>query len=80
MMVSHHTPDAEGVERMRKLALEGREGRKTSSSGAMMERAGQFLCFFPGSSRKDTMPANDLLHLFMNFVKKKKSPFTGKLV
>lgn len=78
MMVSRHTPDAEGVERMRKLALEGREGRKTSSSGAMMERAGQFLCFFPGSSRRDTMPAEDLLHLFYEFCKEKEKPLYGE--
>lgn len=77
MMVSHHTPDAEGVERMRKLALEDKR-RKTSSSGAMMERAGQFLCFFPGSSRKDDMPVKDLLHLFYEFYKEKERPLHGE--
>ena len=63
---------------MRKLAMEGREGRKTSSSGAMMERAGQFLCFFPGSSRKDTMPVKDLLHLFYEFCEEKEKPPYGE--
>lgn len=61
MEMAQRSPDAEGVERMKLLAEQGKEGQKTSSSGAVLEIAGPFFCFFPGSSRNDSINEGDLL-------------------
>ncbi|WP_297015462.1 tRNA lysidine(34) synthetase TilS [uncultured Dialister sp.] len=44
--------DFEGIERMRRLALEGRNGVKTSLSGVMMEKSREALYFYKGSTRR----------------------------
>lgn len=44
--------DFEGIERMRRLALEGRNGVKTSLSGVMMEKSRETLYFYKGSTRR----------------------------
>lgn len=44
--------DFEGIERMRRLALEGRTGVRTSLSGVMMEKSRDSLYFYKGSTRK----------------------------
>lgn len=44
--------DFEGIERMRRLALEGRSGVRTSLSGVMMEKSRDSLYFYKGSTRK----------------------------
>lgn len=72
MEMAQRSPDAEGVERMKLLTEQGKEGQKTSSSGAVLEIAGPFLCFFPGSSRNDSINEGDLLSFFYKNMEKEK--------
>ena len=57
---------------MKLLAEQGKEGQKTSSSGAVLEIAGPFFCFFPGSSRNDSINEGDLLSFFYKNMEKEK--------
>ncbi|WP_299142362.1 tRNA lysidine(34) synthetase TilS [uncultured Dialister sp.] len=72
METAHRSPDAEGVERMKLLAEQGKEGQKTSSSGAMLEMEGSWLCFFPGNSRNGSINEGELLSFFYKNIEKEK--------
>lgn len=72
--VSGRALEAEGTERMRHLGLMGKSGSRTSASGAVMELAGPFLCFYAGSSRDPSLGSSELLFLFYKNCKEKEKP------
>ena len=75
---SGRAPDAEGVERFRKLAVNGKKGR-TSESGTVMEKAGGMLCFHKGSTREGAeLEVSDYFRLIYENWSEKSKHITGK--
>lgn len=72
--VSGRAPDAEGVERMRLLALQGRKGKMTSAAGTVMEVGREVLLFRRGNSHTESRGSTkeELYLLYKKWMEKEK--------